>query len=259
MNDPVASPEIDSGARRPLASPLHTIVLVLVLLAVSYNGSRSHHLGALKHGPGALYIGTIVMEWVLVGYIALGIRRRSSLRELIGGRWRTVADFLNDVLIAIGFWLVALVVLGAIGYALGLSKLDQVEAAKRQLGYILPRNTGQLLLFLCLSATAGFCEEIIFRGYLQRQFAAWTHLMSEHRMSLSSDTRSAATGLVLQALVFGASHAYEGPRRMLLIAVYGAMFGALALWRRSLRPGMMGHALHDGWTGTVLYFFSRKF
>lgn len=88
-----------------------------------------------------------------------------------------------------------------------------------------------LVVYLLLRATAGFCEEIIFRGYLQKQFSAWTH--------------SAEAGLVLQALVFGAGHAYQGPRLMVVIAVYGCLFGLLALWRRSLRPGMIAHSLED--------------
>lgn len=237
-------PESEKCAHRPVASVFHTVVLIFVLLAVSYNGAKSQHMSASKHGPSGIYIGTMVMEWVLVGYIIFGIRRRSSLGELIAGRWKTISDFVKDVVIAIAFWLAALMVLGAMGYMLGLSSKEAVETAKRQIGFLVPRNLVQLLLFWGVSATAGFCEEVIFRGYLQRQFTAWTS--------------SAAAGLVLQALAFGASHAYEGPRRMALIAVYGAMFGGLALWRRSLRPGMISHALHDGWTGTLLYFFPQS-
>jgi len=86
--------------------------------------------------------------------------------------------------------------------------------------------------------TAGFCEEIIFRGYLQRQFAAVAHTM--------------LGGVALSAIVFGASHGYEGSPRMLLLALYGLMFGLLAWWRKSLRPGMIAHAWHDALSGAVL-------
>jgi membrane protease YdiL (CAAX protease family) len=53
-------------------------------------------------------------------------------------------------------------------------------------------------------------------------------------------------------VVFGASHGYEGFARMVLIAIYGFMFGLLAWWRKSLRPGMIAHAWHDGLSGAVL-------
>ena len=89
-----------------------------------------------------------------------------------------------------------------------------------------------------MSATAGFCEEIIFRGYLQRQFAAMTNSM--------------LIGVLLSAAVFGASHGYEGVARMVLIGIYGLMFGLLAWWRKSLRPGMIAHAWHDALSGAVL-------
>jgi hypothetical protein len=29
------------------------------------------------------------------------------------------------------------------------------------------------------------------------------------------------------------------------IAIFGAMYGLLAIWRKSLRPGMMAHAWSD--------------
>jgi len=39
---------------------------------------------------------------------------------------------------------------------------------------------------------------------------------------------------------------------MLTICVYGCLFGLLARWRGSLRPGMMAHFLQDGVGGLLL-------
>ena len=58
--------------------------------------------------------------------------------------------------------------------------------------------------------------------------------------------------MLLSALIFGLSHAYEGQQRMILITVYGAMFGTLAILRKSLRPGMIAHAWHDTFQGALL-------
>jgi membrane protease YdiL (CAAX protease family) len=41
---------------------------------------------------------------------------------------------------------------------------------------------------------------------------------------------------------------------MVVIAVFGWMFGALALWRRSLLPGMLAHGLQDGVSGAIGFF-----
>lgn len=225
-----------------VAPILHTVVLVTIILAFSFLGSSRQHNVNSAHGRIVLYAGTIIWEWLLVGYIVLGIRRRGTrLRDLISGRWSSPGEFFLDVGIAIGFWLTALIVLGLIGMALGLGNANAAADAKAKLGFMVPRSLGELLLFLGVSATAGFCEEVIFRGYLQRQFAALTG--------------SALAALALQAAIFGAGHGYQGGARMVLIGVYGAMFGGLALWRKSLRPGMIAHGIHDGVEGIALYAF----
>ncbi len=38
---------------------------------------------------------------------------------------------------------------------------------------------------------------------------------------------------------------------MITITVYGALFGLLAWWRRSLRPGMIAHAWTDIFSGVI--------
>jgi membrane protease YdiL (CAAX protease family) len=175
-------------------------------------------------------------EYVLVGYIVWGVRKNGvTLREVVGGRWNTPEDFLLDVAIAFGFWLVAAGILAGLSFALGLASASQVAEAKKQIGPLLPQTGLELGLWVVLSATAGLCEEIMFRGYLQKQFHA--------------ATRSAPAAILMQAIVFGIAHAYQGGRRIILIGAYGALFGILAAWRKSLRPGMIGHTLQDSFSG----------
>jgi len=176
---------------------------------------------------------------VLAGFVYLGVRKRLKLRDLIGGRWAKPEDVLLDLMIAAGFWLAAIVVLGAGAMLMHLDQAGKFESMRQQLGFLIPSTTLELLVWFCLSTTAGICEEIIFRGYLQRQFAAFTS--------------SVLAGVLLSAVVFGAAHGYEGGPRMVLIGIYGLMFGLLAWWRRSLRPGMIAHAWHDAISGTVLH------
>jgi Type II CAAX prenyl endopeptidase Rce1-like len=42
---------------------------------------------------------------------------------------------------------------------------------RRHHAEIAPNNRAQMFLFLILSFSAGICEELVFRGYLQQQFA----------------------------------------------------------------------------------------
>jgi membrane protease YdiL (CAAX protease family) len=214
------------------------MLLVIVLLIFSFLSARSQHKFSARHGRALLYAMTMGWEWLLVAGIAFGCRRQLKLRDLVGGRWQSAQDVLLDVGLALGFWVAAVAVLAVLGYALGLAHANQIAEARQKLGFLIPRSPLEMSLFLALSATAGVCEEIIFRGYFQRQFAAFT--------------RTVTGGLVLQAMLFGAGHAYEGGVRMILVAIYGVMFGALALTRNSLRPGMLAHFLHDSSAGLAL-------
>ena len=49
--------------------------------------------------------------------------------------------------------------------------------------------------------------------------------------------------------VFGLMHAYQGWKDVSVICFLGALFGMVAAWRRSTRPGMIVHAMADIWGG----------
>ena len=204
---------------------------------MSLNATRGHHPLA-EHSKLPQYLWGITWEWVLLGFTWLGIRKRIKLQALIGGRWANTEDFLLDVVYAGAFWVCALIVLGIGAKLMHLDQAGKIEGMRKQLGFLIPGTKLELAVWFCMSATAGFCEEIIFRGYLQRRFAAITN--------------SVLAGLLLSAAIFGASHGYEGAGRMVLIGIYGLMFGVLAWWRKSLRPGMIAHAWHDAFSGAVL-------
>jgi uncharacterized protein len=241
-SDAQLPPELPiSQPRKTLLAPWwHSLILVGVLVLVSLNGTQGKHpLAKVGGSKVPEYIATMIWEWMLVGFVWLGVRKRIHMRELIGGRWAKFEDFLLDVVYAAAFWGCALFVLGVAAKLMHLDQGGKMEAMRKSLGFLAPGTRLELAVWFCTSATAGFCEEIIFRGYLQRQFAA----MAGNSMLI---------GVVLSAAVFGASHGYEGTARMALIAIYGLMFGLLAWWRKSLRPGMIAHAWHDSLSGAVL-------
>jgi membrane protease YdiL (CAAX protease family) len=212
--------------------------VLFVLLGASLGGSRGVH--PLAGHKISQYLWTMAWEWLLTGFVYLGVRKRMKLRDLIGGRWANVEDILIDLVIAAAFWIAAVAVLGAVAKIMHLDQAGKFDSMRRELGFLIPGTTLELSIWFCVSTTAGICEEIIFRGYLQRQFAG--------------ATRSVVAGVLISATVFGAAHGYEGGPRMILIGIYGLMFGLLAWWRRSLRPGMIAHAWHDAISGAVLHF-----
>ncbi|HEV2021171.1 MAG TPA: CPBP family intramembrane glutamic endopeptidase [Terriglobales bacterium] len=253
--DPLAAPaptvDQPSTPQRTVVL-LHLALLLAILLAFSYVGAEGQQRTVERFGRPAFYTATILWEWLLLAYVWVGMRRqRLTMAEITGGRWKSPEDVLLDLALAAGFWFIAVGVLVGVGFLLGLAQsathagqeTQALKEAMKKIGFLAPANTRELILFLVLAATAGFCEEIIFRGYLQRLFTTLT--------------RSSFAGMALSAAVFGASHGYQGAARMVQIGVFGLLFGILAHFRKNLRPGMIAHAWHDSIVGIFLYILQR--
>jgi uncharacterized protein len=233
----------------------HTIVLISAILAVSATGA-ARLPGA--HGAVhrlATYGLTMAMEIVLFAWVLFGLwLKRTSLGSLLGTNSNDLRSIALDFGIALVFWVGSLMVLGTLAIAwLGieaaithrplLSPNAQPPASQQRalhtLTELAPSNGKELAAWALLCIVAGFVEEAVFRGYLQRQFTAW-------------GKGSAAAGVVLSALMFGAAHGYEGARAMFLITVFGVLFSLLVVVRHSLRPGIVAHICHDLFAGLTL-------
>ena len=207
-----------------IAPACHTAIVLCVMLGLSLVGAHVDFAATFGRVPSYLFV--IVVEWAIVAFIWWGLNRRGvRLSNVVGGRWARGIDVLRDLGIGIAFILIfGGAIQGIIGYLLKVVPPQDMRE-------MLPQTWFEMVTWVLLSLTGGFCEEVIFRGYLQRQFSAFT--------------RSLVGGIVFQAIAFGLSHGYQGWKLMALIALYGACFGALAHWRSSLRPGIVGHALQD--------------
>ena len=245
---PVQQPP--SADKPGLIAPVwHTILVVVIVLANSFFTAKalSAHQSEAFTTAGRIggYVLTIALEFFLLLLVWIGIRlKKYSMRELIGGKWNTPEDFLLDIGIALGFWVIALSILAGLAYALGQVNQSSINEMKQRLSGLIPRSGREVTIFITLSVIAGWVEEILFRGYLQKQIGAMA--------------RNAYVGVVASAIIFGLGHAYQGNKNMIRIAVFGALFGLLAVWRKSLRPGMIAHAWQDTLSGVVGYVLSRQ-
>jgi membrane protease YdiL (CAAX protease family) len=226
-------PAIKSSSPELVAPRWHTVMFVALFLALTLGGAffqreaRSQPGKMLQHrNVVPLYLSLIAMEWGLFFYMWRGGLRRSGtkLRDLIGGRWQGLTDVAIDAILALGLWTVWMMVEKAWEHWLGPEHAASIQT-------FLPRRATEILLWVGVSVSAGICEEVVFRGYFQRQFAAFTH--------------SKWIALFLQAALFGIAHGYQGVEACLKIAIFGALYGLFALWRGSLRPGMIAHAGSD--------------
>jgi membrane protease YdiL (CAAX protease family) len=209
--------------RRPVFVLIAICVLVAVAGALAQKGA-SHGALTPPASPVPLYLSLIAMEWGLVLYVARAGLRGASLRTLIGGRWRGPGDVLRDGALALGAWALWT------GVSFGLDRLGPSDHAA-SIRTLLPHGLLPVALWVALSLSAGFAEELVFRGYLMRELRAMTG--------------STAAGAILQSVVFGIAHGYQGVRAVLSITLFGLIFAALALRAGSLRPGMIAHAWSD--------------
>lgn len=240
----VAPPE----TYEPVAPWWHTIFLLLLMAAVATLSALGHK--GRPASPLTSYFSTLVWQWALFGLVLFGIHRKGvKLGDLLGRPWRGFDDVLMDLVYAAGFFVVSKLVLAVIVVAaLKVLQLpDETFTLKKSMDAVsslTPRTAAEIAVWIGLSVTAGVVEEIVFRGYLQRQFTALT--------------RNAAAGIALSAILFGSAHAYQGFLQVTIIAALGAMFGVLAHWRRSLKPGILAHAGQDIFSGIALSWLSRN-
>jgi uncharacterized protein len=236
---PTETPQVTD--RDPVAPWWHTVLFLVFLLVLAAANTVQIGRGAPEHvNRMALYAASIVFEFAMVGYVWLfGLRLRGKhMRDLIGGKWERVADFFRDVGVAMVFWGVVLMALVTASII-----LRQNPTGLKAMKLLMPQTGTEMIVWALLSITAGFSEEFLFRGYLQRQFLALTGKQG--------------VAVALQAVVFGAAHSYQGWKGVVTITIYGALFGALAVMRKSLRPGMMQHAAQDGFTGILFSLLSK--
>jgi hypothetical protein len=224
--------------RQPIAPWWHTVLVASAMAGLSLASWYQH--GPPNVGvPGissrlSTYFTVIVAEWSVILLIWLGLRRRGdTMQALLSPRWPAPRAFFRDLGLAAGFFVLI---------ALALSPLAERLAGdtKNMKVAYFPQTALELAAWLAMSATAGFCEEFIFRGYLMRQFSAWT--------------RSRAWGIVLQAVAFGLAHGYYNKGVMVIIGIEGVALGLFTNWRKSLRPGMLAHGLQDSIGGIVAFF-----
>ena len=224
-------------ASEPIAPWWHT-VLVLFPLALGSVASWYQHGLPNAHLPGlsprlSSYITVLAQEWCGFLLIWLALKwRGSSTGSLVSGRWQTLGSFFRDLGLAVGFLVLVVPLVGISAYLLGPRDANDVAN-------FAPKTVFELVLWLGLAATAGFCEELIFRGYLTQQFRVWSG--------------SALLAVVLQGVLFGLAHGYYG-KVMVAIMLQGWLLGLLAYWRKSLRPGMLAHGLQDAIGGIVAFF-----
>ncbi len=93
---------------------------------------------------------------------------------------------------------------------------------------------------------AGFYEEFMFRGFLMQSLA----------MFFGGCRAAWVVGSIIQAILFGASHAYQNPLGMVITGTLGFLLGLLVILSgRNLWAAIIAHGLFDASRTVLFYFF----
>lgn len=233
--DPLPSkslPSFGGSSPEPVASRRHTVRFVLIVSGIALAGLLNGRQPAVRpHGSHLfLYFSIAGLQLLFLWFIRLGLRARGvRLLDLLGERWRSPWDAARDFALALVFVFLLRTATPFLQHLLGQSAAN--------ISFLLPNGPAERVLWIAVSATAGICEEIVYRGYLQRQLWALS--------------KNLPTALILQSLIFAAGHSYQGWRPAVVTGIYGLAFSLLAAWRKSIVPGVIAHTLIDILGGLV--------
>jgi len=220
-------------------------VLAFGLPAVIAGASRlvAAVVPAAQHGTLAQrYIlslaGGVIAEWVFVAAAFLLLKSRDqSFRDLGAWRWGNWAGWSFALLFA------------------GLTIASNLRFLPRMgipISYAFAPRGFHLVAALATGITAGFCEELLFRGLLMTGFdrAGYGKILQ----------------VILPGIAFGFSHLgyavhgfVAGFGIMAPTAILGMMWGiAYLLGRRALLPCMVAHFLNDATALSWIGFFMFK-
>ena len=210
--------------------------ILFLLLVVSYPFWERYEIGTLKGStePDARvksYRRTILYQWgvTLILLLLVGFRTLARSPAVLPGVPALTSGFLVAVLPGLLIGLLAPVLLAQWNPA----TRKKLEASFTGIAYYLPRTGRERALFVLVCVTAGVCEEIIFRGWIIRYFAALpVGLTLWGSLGLSS-------------ALFGLVHLYQGWRGVALTAVLGGMLGLLFLVTGNLIVPVILHVLID--------------
>ena len=231
-----------------IASLKHLAGFFLIGAGVVLTGFLAQHAPAGGSGAAAgqfaghsqaipVYLVAIAMDWALLYYCWAGVHHSGgTVSTLSGERWTSWKSVAVDIGIVAPFWALWE------GTAYGVSRLLGPSTGK-SVDSLLPQSLLEVLIWIAASITAGVCEEMVFRGYLQRQLHALTG--------------SIPLAVVGQGLVFGLFHSYQGWKNVVVISVLGILYGVLAAWRGNLRANIISHAATDVWEGWLKFVVWR--
>lgn len=223
------------------------IILIILAAAVPLLGRRRVRQLMLlpatsKSDRLVLYASTLAFQWIAVAVIL----------------WRTFAHGIRAAQLGLALLKPALTISAAIFLAL-LFLANQLISLRRntltagdsqgllvQLARkLFPQDNSERLAFFALVVTVAICEELIYRGFVQRVFQDW-----------SGD--NALVGIAASAVFFSLAHLYQGRRGLISTLIVGVLFSVVRDVTGSLLAPVFAHFVTDLTVGILAPVRVRK-
>jgi len=209
----------------------HTAALIALIVGVAIVGSVLTAIGtttsvlrATTSRLTAVYAPMLAVQWGLTFYVCRIGRTPGVLSELIGRRWSDARQAAADCALAVATAFAIVFANVAYTHLLG-------SRPNASLAALLPQTPAERAAWVIVALSTGFCEEVVYRGYLRAALSRWF--------------QSVTLGVIAQSVLFGLAHLDQGARAAIPIAFYGVLLGALRRFRGSLLPGIICHVIVD--------------
>ena len=179
-----------------------------------------------------LYLSTIVAQWAAAALVLWRARARGIDFDALG-----MALPEPGLTLAVAF---VLCLAFAAVQILSFRRLARLPPERRGLlgqlaEKLMPQGSRETVFFIALAATAGLCEEFLYRGFV---FAA-----------VERATGSLAFAGLASSLFFAVAHLYQGPRGLMSTFGAGLIFAAARMATGSLVAPVAAHFLADAMAG----------
>jgi membrane protease YdiL (CAAX protease family) len=210
------------------------LILILLGVAVPWLGQR--RIRQLMQAPQttkmdrlALYASTVAFQWTAAGVIFWRARKHGISATELGV---AIPSILLVTVISIA--------LASLVFANQIFSLRRIAARPAEVRgpvpqlalKIFPQDNVERFAFLGLVSTVAFCEELIYRGFVQRVFQDWSR-------------GNIIAGIAASAAMFSLAHLYQGRRGLVSTFIVGILFSSVRAWTGSLVPPLVAHFVAD--------------
>jgi uncharacterized protein len=177
----------------------------------------------------SLYASTLAFQWIAAGILLWRTSAHQIRPSQLGLALPSPA-----LTVSVTVLLSALILLNQM---MGLRRLvaqpAQAQGIVPQLALkLFPQDDVERLAFFALVATVALCEELIYRGFVQRVFQDWS-------------AGSVIVAVIGSAVFFAFAHLYQGRRGLISTLTIGLLFSTVRAWTGSLLPCIVAHFVAD--------------